>query len=603
MAIIGNIRTKISNTFVAIAICCLVAILLSSDLGQVIAYFFNANHGLSTGTVGGKSISYVDYQELCDIHFARNFKSQGKQPTEAEIIRFKDHIWRQLIEDIIYKKELKKIGMAVGTDELVDLVQGEHIDASISASPIFQNPATGSFDRQKLLDYLSRLSENGQVEWCQHEKDFVAKRVKDKLIKLMQKSCFTTTLEKEKIAQRDNMFCNVDYLYIPFNSISSELVAPTKQQLQEYMNAHRNHYKATESKTIKYITFPVHPDEKDHATFQKELNAILAQFSTTSDPFVFAKEKTDGKLQDTYLTCATDELPDALAKIKHTLQKGMVVGPIRDEGLFIFYKINEIKRIEDTCNYDIAVIQKKSTISDATRNKLFRKVNHFVSQIKKVSDFDELAKKEHIRIQKETISPSDSSIGIFPAREVVCWLYTAASIGKISPVFDLGDAYMLAMMVNQTKEGELLPLDVVYSEVYYKVVNQAKAEIIIDKIKQINATTLQDIAESYGENLTIHSIDALHFSKKNDINVQNAKAFIGKCFGLKPGSISDPIVDNEGVFIACVKDIQLVEQEKASEDPFDSITKGQIDQIMQNYYIGKAMEELTKVTDERYKHG
>lgn len=597
MAIIENIRTKAGSTFVAVAICFLVVMLLGSDLGRAFSYLFNTSPD-QTGTVDGEKISYVDYRRLCDVAFYRNFKSQHKQPTAEEKTHLRDHVWHQLTEDMIYKKEVKQIGMAVGSNELIDLVQGEHIDASLVA--FFKDPETGSFDKQKLLNYLSNLSKEGQERWCQSEKELAAKRAKEKLNKLMQQSCFTTTIEKEKTAQRDNTLCNVDYLYIPFSTIDSTLVSPTNQQLKAYMTAHKSQYKATESRTIRYVTFPVHPDKKDNAVFQKELNAILTRFSTTPDVYAFAEEKTDGNSKDTSLACTADELPDALSKIQHTLQKGMVVGPTENEGLYTLYRVVEIQKEGDTYNYKIAVIQKKFTTSDATRNKLLRTVNRFATQIKNLSDFDKFATSEQIAIQIEVVSPSDTSIGAYGAREVVRWLYQDASFGKLSKVFDLGNVYLLAIMVDQTKEGYLVPLDSVFSDVYYKVVNQAKAKIMIDKLKQMHATTLQDIAEAYGDSLTVKSIEGLSFTQNDDPHIKNAKSFIGKCFGLVPGSISDPIIDHDGIFIACVRSKQSRESNEEPTENTSQYTK-EIDKWMQIYYVGKGMEELAKVTDKRYK--
>ncbi|WP_339043870.1 peptidylprolyl isomerase [Cardinium endosymbiont of Tipula unca] len=592
MAIIENIRTKAGNTFVVVAICFLIVMLLGSDIGRVFSHLFKTIPD-QTGTVDGDKISYVDYQ-----NFYENFESQHKQPTAEEKMRLRDHAWRQLTEDMIYKKEVKQIGMAVGSNELVDLVQGEHIDAKLVA--FFKDPETGSFDKQKLLNYLSNLSKEQQEGWCQFEKKLAAQRAKEKLIKLMQQSCFTTAIEQEKVTQRDHTVCNVDYLYIPFSTIDSALVAPTNQQLSAYMAAHKSHYKANESRTIRYVAFPVHPDGKDSAVFQKELNAILAQFSTIPDAHAFAKEKTDGHSKDTNLLCTANELPDALSKIQHTLQKGMVVGPTENEGLYTLYKVVEIKKDGDAYNYNIAIIQKKFAPSNTTRNTLLRKVNRFATQIKNLADLDTLAKREQLVVQKEIVNPSDTSIGEYGAREVVRWLYHEASIGKVSKVFNLGDAYLLAIMVNKTKEGDLQPLDSVFSKVYYKVVNQAKAKIIVDKFKQMNVTTLPAIAEGYGEKLTVKSIEELRFSQNNDPHIKNAKAFIGKCFGLVPGSISDPIVDHEGVFIACVKSKQPSASNQEPAEKSNQYAK-EIDKWMQVYYIGKGMEELAKVTDERYK--
>ncbi|AXI24047.1 SurA N-terminal domain/PPIC-type PPIASE domain protein [Cardinium endosymbiont of Sogatella furcifera] len=588
MAILGNIR-KSGNTFVVMVVSFLVVMFLGSELARVIPYLFSSKDQI--GRLSGEKISYVDYHKMYET-ICRNLASQGKQPKEADQLRLRDYAWRQLIERMLYRKELKQAGIAVGSQELVDLVQGEHIDTELRAA--FKDPKTGDFDKQKLLNYLNNLSKSEQVWWCQVEQDLAQKRAVKKLHQLMVQSCFTTTLEVAHAAQQAGLFCKVDYLYIPFSSIQDDLVRLTNQQLRDYMAAHKNQYTALSAlKTIHYIAFPVQQNKSDSDDFQKELNNLVVQFSTTTDPYAFSKQHTDGHLEDTRLVCTADTLPSAFTTIKHTLKAGMVVGPVVNDAFHTLYKLIKVEK----GHYEIAVIEKKPLVSDQTRNKYFRQVQQLTDSVKGLADLEQLATHAHLTIQKETVAPSDGSIGPHAAaRKVVCWLYNQATVGKVSPLFDLGNVYLLAVMVDQVKPGDLVPLDSVFRKVYAKVLHQEKAKIILDKLKCIKATTLQGIAEQYGEGLTIQSVERLCFLEKDDHQLKKAQVFVGKCFGLGLNVLSDPIIDDQGIFIACVSN-----KDTAAASAKHNDQTRQVERWIQPYYIGSAMEELAQVTDERYK--
>ncbi|MDN5247308.1 MAG: SurA N-terminal domain-containing protein [Candidatus Cardinium sp.] len=588
MAILVNIR-KGSNTFVVIVVSFFVVMFLGSGLERVIPYLFSSKGQI--GRLSGEKISYIDYHKTYEA-VCRNFASQGKQPREADQLRLKDYAWRQLIERMLYRKEIKQAGIAVGSQELVDLVQGEHVDTELREA--FKDPKTGDFDKQKLLNYLNNLSKSEQAWWCQVEKDLAQKRAIKKLHQLMVQSCFTTTSEVAHAAQQASLFCKVDYLYIPFSSVQDNLVRLTNQQLRDYMAAHKNHYTALSAhRTIQYIAFPIQPDKSDNDDFQKELNNLVVQFSTTVDPYVFSKQHTDGHLEDTRLVCTADTLPSAFTTIKHTLKAGMVVGPVVNDAFHTLYKLIKAEK----GHYEIAVIEKKPLVSDQTRNKYFRQVQQLTGSVKGLADLEQLATHVHLTIQKETVAPSDGSIGPHAAaRKVVCWLYNEATVGKVSPLFDLGNVYLLAVMVDQVKPGDLVPLDSVFRKVYEKVLHQEKAKIILDKLKCIEATTLQGIAEQYGERATIQSVERLRLLENDDPQIKQAQVFVGKCFSLGLNVLSDPIVDDQGIFIACVK--------SKDKDPTPAKYNEQMRQVerwIQPYYVGSAMEELAQVTDERYK--
>lgn len=626
MAIFEKIRNKVGNTFIVAAIICLIVLFVGSDIvGGFWSYVWGAGKNPQTGRAGsvaGEKLSYGDYRAA----YTRNYRhkllqlqAQDKSLTAEIEMEIKNKAWNEMVARQLYSYEIKKVGIAVGADELVDLVQGDHIRPVIKQAPFLKNPETGSFDKQKLLDYLNSIRQSKSKEeleaWQETENQFRMQRAVEKLNKLMKQSCFVTSLEKEQAKKRENRLCDVDYLYIPFESVSNDAITVCNQQLLDYMVAHKPHYKTSEHRTVHYITFPIQPDEKDknNADFKKELNDLSLQFAAAADPYAFAKQYTDGALTAVSLRCAVDQLPDALAKVKDTLQKEMVVGPEVKGGFCVFYKIVAIPSGAGE-DYQIAVLEKKIHAGSRVRSDCYKKAQQFATRVGGLADFKERAQNDNLMVQEQQIAPADWTIGNYrSAREVVRWLYNEARVGKVAKVFDLGDVYMVAILAERVPAGGLLPLQLVAQEVYTKVSNQKKAELIEDRIKrsigeqgfnkQPAAATLQELATVYGDPaVVVRSVKGLCFSKTSDYKekeLKRAKFFVGRCFGLQSGVISDPIRDEEGIFVAYIKDRYDKGEEENSDVKKESLPD--LEALLSGFYVSQSMQELANIVDERYK--
>jgi len=606
MAILRNIRNRAGSAVLVIVVFCLIVMILGGDVGRSISLFFE-NKQDYIGDIDGHHLSSIDYGKYLEKYYY-NFQRKGNKLIPAEESNLKNAAWNQLLQDTLYAQEARKAGVLVGVDEVVDLVQGEHIDPTITAA--FQDPQTGCFDKRKLLDRLSSLNKHEQEGWYAFEQELALKRTKDKINNLMQKSYFTTKLEEEQALLYTKASCVVDYLYIPFDKFDHS-EKPTPKQMSDYMADNKAIYKAKESKIIRYISLPIEPSEQDNALFQEDLSRLVADFSAATDPYEFAKQYTDGNISNILVECTADELPNMLVPYKHTLKKGMIVGPtMTAKGLYRLYKIRDIKKENNTYLYTIVLIEKRTIIGDTTRNKLYRELENIVHQAKNLTELERVSTEQNLSVLTATVHPSDGAIGKHSgARNVVRWLYNKASLGTISEVFDVGDAYLVVVMTDQIKADGLVPLDTVYHEVYDKLIRKQKAEFITDKLKKIQATTLDGIKAQYIYSPIESKLgQRIQFDNKHeDVQLQNAQAFIGCCFGLPIKNISSPIVDETGVFVPFVQDRSMPVPDKdhtndespASTKPNKKMTE--IEQWLEKYYTTAAMEESANVRDKRYR--
>ena len=213
--------------------------------------------------------------------------------------------------------------------------------------------------------------------------------------------------------------------------------------------------------------------------------------------------------------------------------------------------------------------------------------------------FEAQAAQDKLQVYHAQVGKNDSRVGVLShAREIVRWLYNDATIDKVSPVFELADDYVVALMTDQVKEGTAT-LDKVRDEITHKVINEKKARAIMSQLQAISDTTLEALAVQYGAVAKVLTTERLKFRDSTLQGVGMASKAIGRAFALKKDERSTPIADDHGVLL-----VELVERHEA-EVPESlgsyKYNQEQLEQLKQTYYIPKSLEEFAQTKDYRYR--
>ncbi|MCF6360406.1 MAG: peptidylprolyl isomerase [Cyclobacteriaceae bacterium] len=263
------------------------------------------------------------------------------------------------------------------------------------------------------------------------------------------------------------------------------------------------------------------------------------------------------------------------------------------------FHIIDVTELASYTKYKVATVGIEITPSDKTRDEAFRKADFFAGTSGNYNDFKTNAEKEGYQIlEASNIEPNDETITrIGKARQLVTWLFRDATDGKVSPVNELDNQYIVAVMTDEQEEG-LANIDIVRLEVTGKVKNEKKAEIIAEKLKGLTGT-LDEIASSYGADANVYSTSDLKISANTIANAGTAPEAIGKSFSLAEGSVSEPITTSNGVVI-----IQLDSTTPAADITDYSLHSSNLlrnRESRSSYYLGELLKKEAKVKDERYK--
>jgi peptidyl-prolyl cis-trans isomerase D len=277
-------------------------------------------------------------------------------------------------------------------------------------------------------------------------------------------------------------------------------------------------------------------------------------------------------------------------------KEGLIPNLVESEFGFHIIKVTKAKTRK---KYKIASIQLDVVPSDETRDNAYRNAGSFAANVRNYDEFKSQAAANNLQIfEAFEVQAGDRSLStLFNAREIVRWLFNDAKVGSVSQVFELDEQYVVAVMTGKVDAGTL-PLNLVRNDVENRVKNEMKAQIIKDRVSKLSGS-LADIAAGYGYDVRVENNPSLPMSS-NAIGIYGlAPRAIGKAFALSNGGRTEPVAEDNGVFMIEVKSIM-----QAPEINELSIYK---DQLRARYpqraamAISEAIKEYAEIKDYRYR--
>ena len=263
------------------------------------------------------------------------------------------------------------------------------------------------------------------------------------------------------------------------------------------------------------------------------------------------------------------------------------------------YHLIEVTGTKNNTTYTVAVIEDEITPSDATRNEAFRNADAFAIGINSVSEFQAKAKENNLSLfDAKNIGTTDRSINnLGDARGLITWLFRDGSVGKVSDVQDVEDAYVVAVMTEEVPEG-IKPFELVKEEVRPMAKNEVVARQIIGKLKG-RTESLETLAQEFGRDAVVNSSSDLKLSSNSMVSVGFDPVAVGRAFSLESGKRSEPFKGENGVLV-----VELNNKTIAPEVADYSTYKNQLTQTMSgrsSYTISEALKEAAKIQDRRFK--
>ncbi len=347
MATLEKIRNR-AGILVAVVIgMALIAFILGDLLNS--GSVFVSDSQFEIAEIEGQSISYQEFQrdveELIEIN---KFSSGQSALDETAYERIREQIWQETLRENILDDDYEDLGIAVSSEELWDLVQGDNIHPIIQQ--LFTNRETGMVNTQAIIQFLKRYNQDPtgqqQAYWLFIEDQIIKDRKFTKYTNLIQKGLYAT--EKQGEAELPNMqrVASVDFVYKNFNAIADSAIEISESDLKSYYNENKEDFKQSASRDIEYVTFDVKPSKADREAAEKWINNIKEEFAEVNDDADFLSLRSDIPFNP--INYSKKDLPQEYADAMFSKEVGYVYGPYFEDETYKLAKLSSINYVPDS---------------------------------------------------------------------------------------------------------------------------------------------------------------------------------------------------------------------------------------------------------------
>ncbi|MCL3779745.1 peptidylprolyl isomerase [Prolixibacteraceae bacterium JC049] len=697
MATLERIRNR-AGLLVAIIIgLALVAFILGDMLRSGSSILRSSQ--LEIAEIDGETVQYPDFQRKVDEMVEIYKMNTGRTALDdATMTQVRENTFQTLVRELIMTKVFDNLGVAVSTEELNQLVQGDNPHQLIRQ--VFRNPQTGEFNKSMLINFLKNREfdpSGRQAMWWKYMEDQIYnERMTSKYNTMLAKGLYTTKAEAEKNLKAQNHKVNIEFVQQSFNTIADSLVKVSDADLKKYYEAHKDDYKQSESRRIEYVSFDVIPSADDDKATEKYTNELKADFAKATDNVQFVNLNSDVNFANTF--SKKEELPTAMSEWAFASEEGAIYGPYKENNSWKLAKINSFKHLPDsvkashiliqpktqaevaaaeatvdslktlvkkganfaklakkfsadkgsaakggdlgwfkrnqmvkpfelaafgakkgevvvartqfgihlikvnrvgktTKQVQLAVLERKIEASSQTYQNIYQAASKFASENTTKADFDKAIADQKLAKRVATVRKADRMVnGMDGARMLVRGVYDA-ELGAIvkgsdeSPIYEIGDSFIIAALSNITPEG-IAPLAEVKARVELQVKKDKKAEML--KAKMANKTDLAQLASTL--NTEVKTADNLTFNSFSVPGVGMEPAIVGWSAFAAKDKVSTPLKGNNGVYVVKVTAINDGTKTDVKE------TQGSLNRSLAsraNYQAYQALKSNTEVVDNR----
>jgi len=275
-------------------------------------------------------------------------------------------------------------------------------------------------------------------------------------------------------------------------------------------------------------------------------------------------------------------------------KKGDLVSVESQYGVHIINIQDQTKPIK---KYQVATLERKITYSSKTYQDIYSKANIFKANNNDADKFNEAVTVQNLtkRFGRQ-VRENERRVGTLESpREMVKWAFRA-KIGEVSPVFEFGNQFVIALLTASAQEGFSLVEDV-KPRIERELMNNKKAEMLITQFNTASSANsdLSIIAEIM--NATVQSAENITFSSFSVPGAGSEPALVSLSVHSPANIISKPVKGNNGVFIVKVNSENFIEVKRESIKTQLANLAGQgID-----YQLIESIKKNAKIKDNRSK--
>jgi peptidyl-prolyl cis-trans isomerase D len=589
MSIIQNIREKYAAVSIAVIAISLVGFILMDALSSRTGVFDNSLNP-SIGEINGIKVDQKEFDQKLSLA-EENYRQRGMNVNDEMRQQLNESLWNNEIDKILLSEEYKKLGIVFTDVDIDEALFGENPPADIKEQ--FKDPKTGIYNaadaRQQLRKILTdKKSQEFKANLTQYIKEAViSPGIRNKYQDLIKGSVYYPKWLYEKEQNDQVAFSSINFIAIPYSSISDSTIKVTENEIQNYIKNHSSEYKQDRTTSISYVVFDAGPTALDSSYIKNKLLDKVELFkSTTKEESFIKSNKSNSPFFDGYVLHSKLNVPNADSI--RSLSVGSIFGPYTDGPNFVLAKMVDKKQLPDSVKCRHILISSKgprnpNAVEDSVAKK---RADSIATAIATGANFAALALQYSDDPEsKEKGGEYDFNSQGFGslAKPFAEFIFYKPTGSKSVIKTEFGYHYIEVMQQKNFEIG--------YKVAYLSL----KVDPSKETINQANATATQFATNARDEKsfekwskdkkLSIRTADL----KTNDYSIAglgNARKFIRWAFEQKAGVVSDPYEIGNNIIVALIsakqeKGLMSVKTAKPLVEPL-LINQKKADQIIKN---------------------
>ena len=552
--------------------------------------------------IGGERVKYSEFRRRLDEKMSYWGRRFGITKNDSFWTKYlKNNLVTEFINNISYKKMAQNIGLKVGKEEIIDLVQGDHINEEIKQNFTDKD---GVFKKEELLAFLKKMSKTKEMRkaWEESEQQLKNERNKEKLTKILKNMTVYNDIICEQEWKKEKDKVDIEYLYVPYSIIKDEECVVDEKIEKEYLRDHQAEFQQEENYRIKYFVLNYKLSEDDIKNNLNSLSTLKNKFSICENGVEFAKIKSDKDVKKKHseehlLKCSHEDLPKVI-KNANVINEGDIFVEIAES----LEKPNKIYKIIKNTDqqYEIAVIFKKSFVSEITKNELLLKITKSLKSVNKKEDFEEFAKENNAKIKNKKAKLEESDFeGVDDARELMHNIIKNYKkpqnnfIFKIDP-FETSSGVFCGIVEKHEKKGTR-DFEDIKEDLRLKCIQKIKFNKIVEKIKNVNAwnLTFDEIKNKNIEFIKFGEDKNLDFTSKRIKEYGRTKFGLNNILLLNEGENTNFFEDDNGALM--IKVVKI----KKNEDT-NSVNENYKKFYDEKFKNKNSLENIEKLFEQRF---
>lgn len=327
---------------------------------------------LPFGTAYGEPLDDEEYDYITESYMNRdrqNYMMQGREFDATAEQASKDQAFNEVVRRNLMNREFEKLNLVVTTDELNDMIHGNHVHQWVMGIPLFQG-ATG-FSKDSVRSFINNLEvepddENlregwlaARKQWAEFEKELKDTRLADKYVTLVKRGVYVNSLEAKDQYYGENHKKKISFVIQRYSDIPQDEVTVTDEDIKAFYEEHKHEkiYEQEESRDIEYVTFPILATQEDETRVIGELEALKEPFakSTNDVAFVTKYSSTEFTSDSALFRMGTDQLvfdtffgnnqyPASADDQIQSAQVGDIIGPFASGNDYAIAKVTGVQK-------------------------------------------------------------------------------------------------------------------------------------------------------------------------------------------------------------------------------------------------------------------